>query len=131
MQEVLREPMARMLRNQDALSRAVSGPYSAILRQQDLVLQAMTAVAGALDDEETVGADQVAWTADWLDGLRDWTPSPEAAAEFLNALAFIVGILAFAITLAGPDTNVDELLTAAGLLFTAGAYAIRKLHRGN
>lgn len=124
----------QVTRNQAAIDRALAAPYSAFLRNQDLFLNAMRAAAAELDVDEgsAVQADlspEQAWFSQWLAAVSEWAPSADQAQDLLNGIAYLLALLAFAITMASPDTNVDELLAATSLLFGAGAYVIRFVNR--
>jgi hypothetical protein len=137
-QRALQGPFEQLARNQEALNRALAGPYAAFLRNEELFLNAMRAVAGASEFEIDEGAasatdltEEEAWLYQWAAAIREWSPSAQQAQDLLNALAFLLGVLALAITIAAPECNVDELLGAVGLLFTAGAYAIKFVSGGD
>jgi hypothetical protein len=51
------------------------------------------------------------------------------AQDLLQALAYLLAVLAFTITMASPDSDVDGLLSVTSLLFGAGAYVIRFVSR--
>ena len=129
MQRLLEGPLEQIQRNQDVLNRALAGPYSAVLRNQDVFLTAMAAVAAAAEvdaaqDIEAEGNPQLLWLHDWVEAITDWAPTAEQARELLNALSFLLAVIALATALSSTDTLTDALLSAASILFAGGAYVV-------
>jgi hypothetical protein len=129
MQRLLEGPLEQIRRNQEALTRALAEPYAAVLRNQDVFLTAMAAAAAAAEVDAAhgiaaEGEPHLVWLHDWVEAITDWAPTAEQARELLNALSFLLAVIALAFALSSPDTLTDELLSAASILFAAGAYVV-------
>lgn len=128
-QRMLAGPLEVIGRNQQALAAGVTGPYAALLANQDLFVSAMRAAAGAGDFDvgsiDESPSTEAAWLVQWDEAISLWAPSRQQALDLLAALGFLIGLVAFGVTLMAPDGPTDEVLTAVSLLFGAGSMLIK------
>lgn len=109
----------------------MDGPFAAIARNQELLRNAMEALAAAepavgdeVDELEGVDSQQAAWLREWIAAIEEWAPTWEQVEVFLSALSLLLALVLYAAT----DPGVpDELLSQVGILCTAGALLINRV----
>jgi hypothetical protein len=122
-------PLAQLRNVQNSFVLGGAAPYASLLRNQELILSAMAAAALAAE-EEPGEAEEVPWLTEWAAAVADWAPTREQAGELLNALSWLVAMIALGIMMAGPDpASRDVALASVSLLFGAGAIVLKYTNR--